>query len=238
MEEIYTIASERAYFDNLFRGRVEAYEKHYQARPGMQLPIVIQEDKSCSMVNARWGMALKKSLHISNTVHMRYVLKRAPYTILIRIGRCAIPANCFIARKGERVYAVKLLQQRLFWMGGLYHVREDRDGKKHYEFTLLTTEPPEILMTVGEDVPVILRPHKYKEWLGAKHLHQVMDLADKTGNQWYDYFQIDSEVLRKGVDERKYLMPISPSYAELRERTKALKKIHIDEERENAWRRK
>lgn len=238
MENIYAIATEQAYFKSLFKRRVEPYEKHYQARPGMQLPIVIREDESYRMVNARWGMALKKSLQLVNTVHMRYVLKQSPYTILIRTGRCAIPANCFIAKKGERVYAVKLLQQRLFWMGGLYQVREDSNGHKHYEFAVLQTEAPDILMAVGEDVPVAVPLDRYGQWLRAKHLHQVMDMADKTGNQWYDYFQVSGDVLQPGVDERGLLAPTSPSYAELRARTKALRRIRVDEQRENSRGRK
>ena len=118
-------------------GHTAKYEKKYQARPGQKLPIITLNDGVPEISEAWWGIRGNLS---SAFLDMSRVLKTRPYNVLIRRQRCAVPANCFITWNNKNVHLVRLLQHRLFLMGGIW---QEYKGERY--FTLLETESADIL---------------------------------------------------------------------------------------------
>jgi len=100
MLSLYTISTKpETVTDQCKLSESFSYSPVCQARPGMQLPIIIQINNKPSPVIANW------------------VTKRP--LILIRKQRCAVPANCFFSVKDGQPYLIRLLQHRMFLMGGI-----------------------------------------------------------------------------------------------------------------------
>jgi putative SOS response-associated peptidase YedK len=84
--------------------------------------------------------------------------------------RCLVPADGFYEWKKEgsvkQPYHIRLKQGRAFAIAGLWSRWQDPDGEDLFTFTLLTTEPNDLLADIHNRMPVILPPEAYDTWLG------------------------------------------------------------------------
>src|SRR5450631_2301804 len=95
MIPLYTISSKPdTIADQCKLTETLSYSPAYQARPGMQLPIIMGKENKIELVMAQWG--IKKPL-----VSVDRILSTRPYNILVRKQRCAVPANCYFSFKND-----------------------------------------------------------------------------------------------------------------------------------------
>jgi len=84
---------------------------------------------------------------------------------------CIIPADGFYERRkeGKRKVSmwVHLKTKEPFGLAGLWDVWRKPDGKKVENFTIITTEPNELLKPIHNRTPVILSPDDEEQWLDA-----------------------------------------------------------------------
>ena len=90
---------------------------------------------------------------------------------LVNGGRCIIPADGFYEwrKEGRRKVPmwVHLKSKEPFAFAGLWDVWRKPDGKKIESFTIITTEPNELIEPIHNRMPVILRPEDEEQWLDA-----------------------------------------------------------------------
>jgi putative SOS response-associated peptidase YedK len=90
---------------------------------------------------------------------------------LVTRCRCIIPADGFYEwrKEGKRKVPmwVHLKTKEPFAFAGLWDVWRKSDGKKVESFTIITTEPNELVRPVHNRMPVILRPEDEEQWLDA-----------------------------------------------------------------------
>ena len=83
--------------------------------------------------------------------------------------RCIIPADGFYEwrKEGRRKVPmwVHLKNKEPFAFAGLWDVWRKPDGKRVESFTIVTTEPNELVRPIHNRMPVILRPDDEKQWL-------------------------------------------------------------------------
>ncbi len=95
--------------------------------------------------------------------------------------RCLVPADGFYewAKTGaaKQPYYVRVLGGKVFAFAGLWDAWRDRSGETRETFTIITTEPNELLRQVHNRMPVILRPQDYDRWLDP----EARDVAQLTG---------------------------------------------------------
>ena len=193
----------------------------YQARPGMQLPIIIQIGNKTTMVKARWGT--KRPL-----ISIERILTKPPFNILVRKQRCAVPANCFYSAKGGQPYLIRVLQHRMFLMGGLFHFVE---GEFH--FTLLQAHPADVLSGLEGQMPILMESEKLLSWLKGTEVGKVIHYADRAGSYWFDFYPVSKEILDGGVDRIELLNPEGISQQAMKDHEKKLAGITFEKERPN-----
>lgn len=237
MSNIYTIATKHTVYEKLLDIPVAPFLPAYQARPGMHLPVLIKEGDGYAVVSAKWNIQLKGKGRVAE-LPMRRVLKHREYNLLIRRKRCAIPANCFVIAKGLDAFVIRLLKHRIFWIGGVYQVWENKRGEQFYNFAILKTDPPDVLGNLCDAVPVVIAPDRYKAWIETNEIHRVMEMADRTGNLWFDYFKVNPIILEPGLNDRDLLIPLGNTYQQYKQRDRNFKKISIEELRANSRGRK
>jgi putative SOS response-associated peptidase YedK len=205
-----------------------SYSPVFQARPGMKLPILIQKEGKIELIMARWGV--KKPL-----VDVDRILSTRPYNILIRKQRCAVPANCFFSLKRDQPYLIRLLQYRLFLMGGMFHYSEGE-----FYFTLLQAHAPDMLNSMEGKIPVVMAPEKPSSpegapsgWLSGAEVGRVMRYADRAGSYWFDYFPVSKQILETGQNNKDMLKPLGISQNELKEHEKKLTALAFEKARPN-----
>jgi putative SOS response-associated peptidase YedK len=88
---------------------------------------------------------------------------------LVDRRRCIIPADGFYEwrKKGKRKVPmwVHLKTKEAFAFAGLWDVWRKPDGKRVESFTIITTEPNELVRPIHNRMPVILRPEDEEQWL-------------------------------------------------------------------------
>ena len=90
---------------------------------------------------------------------------------LVERRRCIIPADGFYEwrKEGKRKVPmwVHLKSREPFGLAGLWDVWRKPDGKRVESFTIITTEPNELVRPIHNRMPVILRPEDEEQWLDA-----------------------------------------------------------------------
>jgi len=88
---------------------------------------------------------------------------------LVNGGRCIIPADGFYEwrKEGKRKVPmwIHLKSKEPFAFAGLWDVWRKPDGKRVESFTIITTEPNELIEPIHNRMPVILRPEDEEQWL-------------------------------------------------------------------------
>ena len=187
MLPIYTITTTPGEIKRLSKAiNFNNYNISYQAHPKQELPIIIKNNGQIISKTSRWGI---NEISIISTER---ILTQKPYNILIRKNRCAIPCNCFFVMKKEKPQLVRLLNNRLFYLGGLY---------RKNEFIVLKTESPDVLR-FSEYIPTIIPKHSLESWLFTEDLQQVMKIIDNSGNQWFDYYQVSHKIMETRTNQK------------------------------------
>lgn len=232
MQNVYSIATKPSYLEQLLNEAPVNYDIRYQARPGMMLPMIIDNPEGNKLVSAVWGMNLPGTKKPTACIHMNKMFKDKNVTQLVRKQRCAIPANCFIVKK-TTTRLVRILKQRIFCMGGVYKI-EQRGNQRRYTFALLLTEPADMLTPYCNEMPICFAMDHWKDWVGNELLSDIMHRADRASLLWYDHFPVSEQVLESYVNDRELLAPLRLSKQQQDERQAGLDKIKMDELRANS----
>jgi putative SOS response-associated peptidase YedK len=90
---------------------------------------------------------------------------------LVDRRRCIIPADGFYEwrKEGKRKVPmwVYLKSRQPFGLAGLWDVWRKPDGGKVESFTIITTEPNDLIQPIHNRMPVILRPEDEEQWLDS-----------------------------------------------------------------------
>ncbi len=82
--------------------------------------------------------------------------------------RCLVLSDGFFEWRKDQdktPYYISLKEHQLFAMAGLWDTWKDAEGKELNSFTIITTEPNEMMKVIHNRMPAILEPHHEKEWL-------------------------------------------------------------------------
>lgn len=85
--------------------------------------------------------------------------------------RCLVPADWFyewqkIDAKTKQPYAIALKDDSLFALAGLWDSWKDKaTGQALETYTVITTDPNELMQPLHNRMPVILKPEDYGRWL-------------------------------------------------------------------------
>jgi putative SOS response-associated peptidase YedK len=85
--------------------------------------------------------------------------------------RCLVPAEWFyewkrIDEKTKQPHAIGLQNRSLFAFAGLWDRWKDRETDQELEtYTIITTDPNELMESIHDRMPVIVAPKDYERWL-------------------------------------------------------------------------
>jgi len=126
-------------------------------------------------VLARWGLvpAWAKDAKIGfSTINARAeeAASKPAFSVAMNKRRCLVPADAFyewqrLQGKSTNPHAIALASGEPFALAGLWECWNSKDGPPLETFTVLTTEPNEVMAAIHNRMPVILAPPDYDRWL-------------------------------------------------------------------------
>ena len=124
----------------------------------------------------RWGLVpawAKDRAMGSRLINARAetVAEKPAFRSSFRHQRCLVPADGFYEWQrlgtGKQPFHVRLRTGDPFAFAGLWSRWQDPESGELRTFTLLTTEPNELLRSIHHRMPVILRREDHARWLAA-----------------------------------------------------------------------
>jgi putative SOS response-associated peptidase YedK len=138
------------------------------------VPVIIRQEgvNECRLM--QWGLIPHWAA--DPTIGNRMINARAEtlselpsFKLLVDRRRCIVPADEFYEwrKEGRRKVPmwVHLKNKQLFGLAGLWDVWRKPDGKRVESFTIITTEPNELVRPVHNRMPVILSREDEEQWL-------------------------------------------------------------------------
>ncbi len=124
----------------------------------------------------RWGLVpfwSKDGKASYSTINARAetVPTSATYREAFKRRRCLVPADLFyewqkVDAKTKQPYAIALKDGDLFAFAGLWETWKDKvTGETKETYTVITTDPNEVMEPLHNRMPVLLAPNDYERWL-------------------------------------------------------------------------
>jgi putative SOS response-associated peptidase YedK len=97
--------------------------------------------------------------------------------------RCLVPADWFyewqkLDEKTKQPYAIALKNDEMFAFAGLWETWKDKTtGQKLRTYTILTTDPNELIEPIHNRMPLVIPPKDYERWMASTDpAHLPVDL--------------------------------------------------------------
>ncbi|WP_075618661.1 SOS response-associated peptidase [Paenisporosarcina indica] len=152
----------------------EDYEPSYNIAPSQYILTVINDGSKNRLGYLKWGLVppwakdskigFKMINARSETVHEKPSFRES-----LKKKRCLVVADSFFEwKKTDRdkvPMLVKLKSEEPFAMAGLWETWKSSTGEAIHTCTVLTTEPNELMASIHDRMPVILKPEDEHTWL-------------------------------------------------------------------------
>ena len=145
----------------------------YNVAPSQSMPVVVRNSPN-RLVEMQWGLIpswSKEPRAQFSTINARAetITKSPVFRGPFKNRRCLVPASGFYewqrTEQGKQPFCIRLKDEELFAFAGLYDVWHDADGNELYSYTVITTVPNELVASIHNRMPVILRQEDEDTWL-------------------------------------------------------------------------
>jgi putative SOS response-associated peptidase YedK len=156
----------------------EAKIPRYNIAPSQVVPVIRQVDER-EMIACKWGLVpfWAKDPSIGNKMinaKAETLAEKPSFKQALIKRRCLIPADGFYEwqKKGKgasQPFYITLRNGDLFAFAGLWEEWKSPDGNLLKTFTVITVEPNELVSTIHNRMPAILKPQDEADWLNLKN---------------------------------------------------------------------
>jgi putative SOS response-associated peptidase YedK len=183
-----TILAERFHVEEVRTGSTEA---NYNVAPRADMPVVAESRGTRVLDLVRWGLvpSWAKSLSVGDRMinaRADRVLTSNAFTRAFERRRCIVPADGFYewqvveGRKQKQPWFIRRRDGEPIAFAGLWEIWHDADlgddAPRIRTFTIITTEPNDLMRPIHDRMPVILPESVWDRWLDAEN-HDVRSLT-------------------------------------------------------------
>lgn len=149
----------------------------YNIAPTQDVPVIRLVDGAKQLDSLRWGLipAWAKDIEIGNKLinaRSETAAEKPSFRSAFKKRRCLIPASGFYEWKkekgGKQPYYIHRDDEHVLAFAGLWESWAGNEDSGPLEtFTILTTDPNELMQTLHNRMPVILERDDYDKWLNS-----------------------------------------------------------------------
>jgi putative SOS response-associated peptidase YedK len=159
---------------SLYTPRYNIAPEQIESASEQKVPVIIRDQNGNHCRLMHWGLIpyWAKDPTIGNRMinaRAESLTERPAFKHLVGTRRCIIPADGFYEwrKEGRRKVAmwVHLKGRGSFGLAGLWDVWRKPDGNRVESFTIITTDPNELVRPIHNRMPVILLPEDEEQWL-------------------------------------------------------------------------
>ena len=207
----------------------DSLEPRYNCSPGQELP-VITGDEPDHLQYFTWGLTPSWADEKQGLINARAetVREKRSFADAYESRRCLVPADGFYEwtdlGDGKEPYRVAFEDDRPFAMAGLWERWEpptqqlgldsfgggnvDGEPEPLETFTVITTEPNDLISELHHRMAVVLAPDEEELWLNGEP-DDVTDLLDPYPADEFEYFRVSQRVNTPANDDPELIEPVT-----------------------------
>ena len=204
----FTLTKDKDEIEDRFEIHIDPamFTKNYNAAPSQILPIITNEEQEQASFH-KWGLIphWAKDETIGNKLinaRGETIAEKPSFRDAAEKRRCLVITDGFYEwqRSGgeKQPYRITLADESLFTFAGLWESWKAEDGRDVRTFTIITTEPNELMKPIHNRMPVMLTPDNERVWISDESLEDVMHLL-----QPYDEKEMNAYPVTKKVNSPK-----------------------------------
>ena len=196
----------------------------YNAAPQSTQPVVRVNRDSGSREFAlmRWGLVpfwAKDPKFGYSTINARAeeAASKPAYREALKKRRCLVPADAFYewqrtSEKNKQPYAIALKSGEPCALAGLWESWKPQEGPTLETFTILTTDPNELMQTIHDRMPVILAKDDWSMWLNPNYDLPVAltKLLIPCPDEWLEKTAVSTLINSVKNDSSECIRPVRP----------------------------
>jgi len=147
----------------------------YNASPTQMMPVIYIREGELVVQPMQWWLVPHWSkdgkVNFSTFNAKSETLEQSKlFSPYFKGSRCLIPAEAFyewkkISDKEKQPICIRMRDEKPFMFAGLFSIWKNKQGEEFPTFTIITTEPNELLKDIHHRMPVILHGKDYAQWL-------------------------------------------------------------------------
>jgi len=182
----FSISKEANEIEDRFEIHIDPamFTKNYNAAPSQTLPIITNEEPEQASFH-RWGLIphWAKDESIGNKLinaRGETIAEKPSFRDAVEKRRCLVVTDGFYEwqRSGseKQPYRITLSDESLFAFAGLWESWNAPDGREVRTFTIITTEPNDLMKSIHNRMPVMLDQENERLWVSDEPLEDVLHL--------------------------------------------------------------
>lgn len=192
-------------------------KSRYNIAPSQELPVIIAQSPN-SVVMMLWGLIpfWEKGDKPKGLPNVRddSIRDKGWANKYIEFSRCLVPASGFYEWKktsdGKVPYYIRLKSKDYFAFAGMFSEWKAPSGKTIKAYTLITTEPNELMKPIHNRMPVILHKDDEDDWLNPDNAEkqQLIKYLKPYPTKEMEAYPISTRVNKPMFDDPDIIKPV------------------------------
>jgi len=195
----------------------EMYKPSFNCAPGQNLPVITNTEPG-KLSFFKWGLVpfWAKDPKIGNKLintRAETILEKPSFKAAFTRRRCLVPANGFFEwKKGTKKipFRVFLKNEDLFAMAGLWETWKDEENNMLHTFSIITTEPNELMKPIHNRMSVILNREQEMVWLKSTNTDELISLLAPFQSDEMEVYPISDLINSPFNNSQTVISPVNP----------------------------
>ena len=173
---------------------------NFNVAPTQVVGVIFSEEKRIFQDFMYWKLVPawaneSTNYNIINT-RIESISEKAVWQGLFRHKRCLVPANGFYEwhKETKQPYFIKLKDEELMFMAGIYDIKEYLDGSIHPSFSILTKEANEEISILHHRMPIVLPNNQIDDYICNSDYHQVLKNCDTPRENIFQIYPVSPAI--------------------------------------------
>lgn len=194
------------------------YKPRYNSAPSQDLAVISNENPN-ELTYYKWGLIpfWAKDKSIGNKMinaKAETILEKPSFKNPFKRKRCLVLSDGFyewkkINPKEKVPYRIKMEDDSLFAMAGIWDTWKDEEGKPVNSFAIITTTPNELMENIHTRMPVIVDKKHEKDWLNVSDTDFLQSLLKPYPAKEMTAYSISKLVNYPKNDSAEILKPLA-----------------------------
>jgi putative SOS response-associated peptidase YedK len=190
----------------------------FNIAPGNEMPVIVNGDNN-NLVMMKWGLVphwtrdLRTAKRPINA-RAETLSEKPSFAGLLKNRRCLVPASGFFEWKKEGSkkipFYLHLPKSPLFAFAGLYDRWNDPEGKLILTYTIITSEPNDLVAKIHNRMPSILLRDNEDRWLSKSPLSagDLKEILTPFPSEFLSMYPVSPLVNAPVVDDERVIRPM------------------------------